>query len=217
MSQSTVMSLYIPCVFGHITKDFMIKTIEFQCLGKVKNIDFVEKMGKNGKTYNAAFVHFEYWYDNIASIHFQERVKNPEKQARIVYSEPWFWPCFENTAKKHIPGERKERINLNDLNNLSNVFDFEEETKNEVALSQEMEDKFERELLAEFDCECFDKTDCDLILYQKKENVPIILNNNNNNNTKKEINMDYVRNLEMLNYKLIHDLYELRGDFIITA
>ena len=217
MNRSNINSLYIPYVFGNITKDFMIKTIELQGLGKVKNIDFVEKMDKNGKLYNTAFVHFDYWYDNISSVHFQERVKNPDKEARIVYKDPWFWVCFENTGKKHIPGERKERIDIKDLkelketNNLSNVFEFEEE-KNEVALSQELEDKFERELLAEFDCDC-DRNDnmCDLILYQKKEELPSI-----SNNKKKEINMEYVRHLEMLNYKLIHDLYELRGDFIST-
>jgi hypothetical protein len=200
------MSLYIPHVFGNITKEFMIKAIEFQGFGKVKNIDFVEKMGKNGKAHNSAFVHFDYWYDSVTSVNFQERVKNPEKDARIVYSEPWFWACFENTAKKHIPGERKEIIDLKDLNNLSNVFDFEEE-KNEVVLPQEIADKFERELLDEFDCE---NHMSDLILYHKKKEHPAI------SNIKKEINMEYVRNLEMLNYKLINDLYELRGDFILT-
>jgi len=210
MSQSTVMSLYIPCVIGHITKDYMIKTIEFQALGKVKNIDFVEKMGKNGNTYNSAFVHFEYWYDNIASLHFQERVKNPDKEARIVYRDPLFWACFENTAKKHIPGERKERIDLSDLNDLSKVFEFEEEKTEVVVLPQEIEDKFEREMLAEFDSDCDpDNNMCDLILYQNKYDTYSTSN-------KKEINMEYVRHLEMLNYKLIHDLYELRGDFITT-
>jgi hypothetical protein len=199
MSQSTVMSVYIPHVFGNVTKELMIKTIEFQSLGKVNKIDFVEKMGKNGKTYNTAFVHFEYWYDNISSVHFQERVKDTNKEARIVYKDPWFWVCFENTGKKHIPGERKERINLNGLDvnhdvNLTNVFDFEEE-KNEVVLPQHIEDKFERELLEEFDCG-------DLTPYQTKQNS--------------QINMEYVRHLEMLNYKLVHDLYELRGDFIMT-
>jgi hypothetical protein len=197
------MNLYIPHVFGNVTKEFMIQTIEIQGFGKVKNIDFVEKMGKNGKTYNTAFVHFEYWYDNISSVHFQERVKDTNKEARIVYKDPWFWVCFENTGKKHIPGERKERINLkafkgldvDDVNDdLTNVFDFEEE-KNELVLPQHIEDKFERELLEEFHC-------CDLTPYQTKKNS--------------QINMEYVRHLEMLNYKLVHDLYELRGDFIMT-
>jgi len=209
MSQSTVMSLYIPHVFGNVTKDVMIKTIEFQGLGKVNKIDFVEKMGKNGKTYNSAFIHFDYWYNNISSVHFQERVKDTNKEARIVYKDPWFWVCFENTGKKHIQGERKERINLKGLNvdpDLTRVFDFEEE-KNELVLPQEIEDQFERELLEEFDCSdaattTTTTTVCDLTPYQTKQNS--------------QINMEYVRHLEMLNYKLVHDLYELRGDFIMT-
>ena len=205
MSQSTVTSLYIPHVFGNVTKELMIKTIEFQCIGKVNKIDFVEKIGKNGKTYNNAFVHFEYWYDNISSLHFQERVKNPDKEARIVYKDPWFWVCFENTGKKHIPGERKERIDLKGLyvydNDITNVFDFEEE-KNEVVLPQEIEDKFEREMLQEFGCDDAKPIFCDLTPYKTTKNS--------------QINMDYVRHLEMLNYKLIHDLYELRGDFIMV-
>jgi hypothetical protein len=32
--------------------------------------------------------------------HFQERVTNPDKEARIVYDEPWFWIVLENTAVK---------------------------------------------------------------------------------------------------------------------
>jgi hypothetical protein len=200
MSQSTVMSLYIPHVFGNVTKDIIIKTIEFQSLGKVNKIDFVEKIGKNGKTYNSAFVHFEYWYDNISSVHFQERVKNPEKEARIVYKDPWFWVCFENTGKKHIPGERKERININDY---SNVF---EEEKNEVVLPEEIEDKFERELLEEFGC-------CDATATKTTTGYNLIPYQTNKDS---QINMEYVRHLEMLNYKLVHDLYELRGDFIMT-
>ena len=207
MNQSNIMSLYIPHVFGNITKEFMMKTIEFQGLGKVSHIDFVEKMGKNGKTYNTAFVHFDYWNDNITSTHFQERVKDVNKEARVVYNDPWFWACFENKGKKQVPGERKERINLNDLyennennennKNISNVFDLEED-KNEIKLPQELEDQFERELLQEFGCAS--DNECNLISYTKKQ----------------EINREYVRQLEMLNYKLIHDLYELRGDFIMT-
>jgi len=201
MNQSTTLSLYIPHVFGNITKEYMKKTIEFQGLGKVNKIDFVEKISKNGKIYNTAFVHFEYWYDNIVANHFKSRVKDTNKEARIVYKDPWFWVCFENKGKKHIPGERKETINLNDF---SNVFTIEEE-KNELNLSQDIEDKFEHEILEEFNCNSSKISD--VISYKKTDNC--ILNQT-------QINEEYVRHLEMLNYKLIHDLYELRGDFIMT-
>ena len=213
--------LYIPYVFNNITKEFMKTTIEFQGLGKVKDIDFVEKMDKNGNVHNSAFVHFEYWHDNISAIHFQERLKNPNKEARIVYNDPWFWVCFENTGKKVISGERKERINLSAFSTVEN--DFEEKIQNKFVLSDEIEDKFERELLEEFSCDNFN--DCldispeefDLILYQnKRDNIaetdPCI----RRSDKKRKLTLEYVENLELLNYKLIHDLYELRGDFIMV-
>jgi hypothetical protein len=214
--------LYIPYVFDNITKEYMKKTIEFQGLGKVKDIDFVEKMDKNGKIHTSAFVHFEYWCDNISAIHFQERLKNPNKEARIVYKDPWFWVCFENTGKKVIPGQRKERINLNAFSNVENDFE-EEEDQTKVVLPDTIEDKFERELLEEFSCDNYDNNidispaEIDLILYQNKDIVlepvePSILTSDK----KRKLTLEYVENLELLNYKLIHDLYELRGDFIMV-
>ena len=154
-------------------------------------------MDKNGKIYNTAFIHFEQWYDSIITRNFQERVKNPDKEARIVYNDPWFWVCFENKGKKHIPGERKERINLHDFSTI-----FEEE-KNEMKLDQETEDKFERELLEEFDC----NENYEVMLYQTIEEPKKNIH---------EIDINYVRNLEMINYKLGYDLYRIKGDFIMV-
>ena len=176
----------------------MKEVFEDQGLGKVKNIDFIEKMDKNGKIYKTAFVHFDCWYDSIITRNFQERIKNPNKEARVVYNDPWFWVCFENKGKKQVPGERKERINLHDFSNI-----FEEE-KNDLKIDQETEDNFERELLEEFDC----NENYEMILYQKKEEGPKFKTH--------EIDMNYVRNLEMINYKLGCDLYRLQGDFIMV-
>jgi len=203
-------SIYIPHIFGNVTKEYIIKTFDFQGLGKVKSVDFVEKMGKNG-IYNTAFVHLEYWYDNIASVHFQERVKDPNREARIVYKDPWFWVCFENTGKKNVPGQRKERINIHAFSG-SNKEDLEtgfEEVKSDVTVSPPMniQDALERELLAEFGCPDYNDT-----MSVSTDTIYNIINNKN----KKNIDMEYVKHLEILNYKLIHDLYELQGDFIMV-
>ena len=205
---SNMSSIYIPHVFGNITKEFIIKTFEFQGIGKVKSVDFVEKMGKSG-IYKTAFVHLEYWYDNIASVHFQQRVQDPNKEARIVYSDPWFWLCFENTGKKVVPGQRKERINIHAFSGSNEEDSGFEEVKSDVAVcpTMKIQDVLERELLAEFGCEEYNhdvSVSCDTIYN--------IINNKNREN----IDMEYVKYLEMLSYKLIHDLYELRGDFIMA-
>jgi hypothetical protein len=58
------------------------------------------------------YVHFEYWYNSSVARNFQERVLNPNKEARIVYEDPWYWIVLENKAKKHASGSRKVRLVL---------------------------------------------------------------------------------------------------------
>jgi hypothetical protein len=109
------MSIYIPHIFSNINKDRIIRVFESLSLGKVKRIDFVEKMSTYGATYNAAYIHFEYWNDTVVSWSFQERVRNPDKEARLVYDEPWYWIVLENRGAKSVPGTRKLRVNLTDM------------------------------------------------------------------------------------------------------
>ena len=156
----TNMSLYIPRVFVNITEEYMSKVFEDLKYGKVKQIDLIDKIDYKGVIYHAAYIHFDYWYDNVSSQNFQERVKNPQKEARIVYKEPWYWICLENTSitknkkTENIPGQRKIKINLEDL----------------------------------------------LVSCKKEKNCH---------------DNEYIKKLEVMNYKLMYDLYNIQGDFIM--
>ena len=159
------LSIYIPRVFKNVTENFISSIFEDLKYGKVNHVDIVDKMDKNGNIYHSAYIHFDFWYDNIACKNFQERVQNPEKEARIVYKDPWFWVCLENTSsnkKNNVEptypgsGERKIRINLDDL------FAAASTAKS------------------------------------------------------KEIDFEYVKQLEEMNYKLMYDLHKIQGDFIMT-
>ena len=116
MSSVPNVSLYIPHVFANFVKADIIEAFEKVFIGKVSKIDFVSKIGNDRKPYNSAYIHFEYWYDNAGAVNFQNRVLNPNQEARLIYDEPWYWIVLENKSKKHIPGERKPCINLGDLN-----------------------------------------------------------------------------------------------------
>jgi hypothetical protein len=122
-AQFSNISLYIPHVFPNYTKEDVQQVFENQKIGKVSRVDFVSKMGKDGKPYNAAYIHFEFWCDTIANRNLQARICDPTKEARIVYDEPWHWIVLENTAKKHISGQPKPRIALDTpvINRVSTV------------------------------------------------------------------------------------------------
>jgi len=102
MSVNQSQSLFIPYVFSNISEERIRSVFESVDLGNVKRVDFVEKTDKNGKNYNTAYVHFNYWYDCVTVANFQERVLNPDKVARIVYDDPWHWIVLPNTSVKPV-------------------------------------------------------------------------------------------------------------------
>ena len=107
-------SLYIPHVFTNISKNKIVETFEKLRIGSINRIDFLNKKSKKSN-YNAVYIHFSEWYDNSAARNFQERVLDPNMEARIVYDEPWFWIVLEN--KRHKASDRKRSVNLDALNN----------------------------------------------------------------------------------------------------
>ena len=115
-SQIANISLYIPHVFANISKKMVAETFENLRIGSVKRVDFVYKRGSNGN-FNAVYIHFNHWYDNVAAHNFQERVLNPSMEARIVYDEPWYWIVLENKTKKVDSTKRKPRLNLEAIAN----------------------------------------------------------------------------------------------------
>ena len=123
------MSLYIPHIFANYSKEDVAKVFEDHKIGKVKNIDFISKLGQDGKPFNAAYIHFEHWYNNVAAANFQSRVIDLKKEARIMYEDPWYWIVLENKARKVAPGERKPRIDLGDFPAISTPVKVAKEEK----------------------------------------------------------------------------------------
>ena len=108
------MSVYIPHVFPNISEERIRAIFDKLNIGKVSNVDFVAKFDRNGRPYNAAYIHFYYWHNTTAAFNLQKRILDPAQEARIVYDDPWHWVLLENTGKKHIVNGRKKRINLDE-------------------------------------------------------------------------------------------------------
>ena len=114
MSAIKNISLYIPHVFPNFDKEYVATA--FKNIGEVSNIDFVAKQDRKGDNYNAVYVHFKLWYTNREAVQLYNDVLDVENEARLYHDEQWYWIVLPNTAKKYVPGERKPRIDLGDLN-----------------------------------------------------------------------------------------------------
>jgi len=76
-------SVYIPYVFTNFDKTYV--TNVFKKYGDVRDVDFVNKTDKRGKSYNSVFVHF-----NTCSEKFENDVKT-QKDFKITHDGRWFW------------------------------------------------------------------------------------------------------------------------------
>jgi len=121
MSSVKNISLYIPHIFANISKTEVAEEFEYQDIGKVSNIDFILKTGQDGKPYNAAYIHFERWFDTPTAANFQSKVLDPSKEARLMYEDPWYWIVLENKARKVASGDRKPRIDLGNTKSISSA------------------------------------------------------------------------------------------------
>ena len=113
-SMNMSMSLYIPRVFPNITQERITGVFEDLNFGVVSHVDLVNKESSDGRPYNSAYVHFKEWTSSSTNASFQERVRDPARDARVVYDDPWYWIVLENKGKKHVPGDRKPRIEITD-------------------------------------------------------------------------------------------------------
>lgn len=119
MSAIKNISLYIPHVFPNFDKEYVAKA--FKNIGEVSQIDFVAKRDRNGNDFNAVYVHFNKWYTNKKALAFYDSVVDESKEARLCHDEPWYWIVLPNTAKKHIPGERKPTLDLGESKAISSA------------------------------------------------------------------------------------------------
>ena len=157
------MSVFIPRVFINVTKDRIAHTFSELNICKVKNIDFVLKTGPNG-FYNAAFIHIDKWFENTVSENFQNRIKNPEKEARIVYDDPWYWIVLENVSQQKNKNTPKRQLNIETINTKCLIpfpnINFLPLQKTKRIIPFEELQPIKRKLVTELDFEEKDDDDC---------------------------------------------------------
>ena len=87
-------------MFPNINKKRIAQLFEKLNLARISGIDFVSKIGKDAKPYNSAYIHIDYWFDNVSARHFQEKIRSDAKEALLVYDDPWYWIVNENISPK---------------------------------------------------------------------------------------------------------------------
>jgi hypothetical protein len=99
---NTITNLYISKVEKKITAEFISNIFEKNGIAKVSKILLENR--KNNEKYNRAFIEIKDWCDTEMAFNFIMRLRNPIREARIVYSEDNWWSVeinrFPHTISK---------------------------------------------------------------------------------------------------------------------
>ena len=121
--------LYIPDYVLPTDIDCIKYTFEKLNLAKVDKVEFVPHLeceyncDPEPNIYGGALVYINYWFNNISVDHLKERIKDPEKEARIVYDDPLYWVLeqddYDEDQDKLISNiKQKLDLHTNSVNHL---------------------------------------------------------------------------------------------------
>jgi hypothetical protein len=104
-------------MFSNFSKQYVVEA--FAKFGDVDRVDFVAKQDRYGKQFNAVYIHFKTWYSNGLTAKTQDDI-NQNGSIKFYHDDSeFYWIVLPNTAKKHVPGERKPRIDLGESKSIS--------------------------------------------------------------------------------------------------
>jgi len=203
------MSLYIPHVFSNFTAEYIAGVFSTMGIGNVDHVDLVAKLDKHGNPYNAAYIHFRHWYNSPTAVNFQERVKDPNRDAKLVHDEPWYWIVLENTAKKHVPGEKKICIDLAPglSANYDEVHEYEDEEDDDYEEGEELNEDAVRMATTH-------EEECHIIMAYQKSEISQLTEQLINQNRSLLQSDEYLCEAQKENFKMEAELQEAQQEII---
>ena len=106
--------LYIPYVYEEqADSDYFSTVFRTLDIGEVKHVEFQEIIGGY-----QAYVFMEYWHNNIAVDHLQDRILNDDQEARLVHDDPYYWVLLPSTGVNPTNDYMTEIAELKETNNL---------------------------------------------------------------------------------------------------
>lgn len=88
-----ITSIYIPCIEKYFDAQFIADVFDKNQIAKVSKI-YLEP--------NNAYIEIKSWYDTESAYNFIERLRNPNREARIIYNDDDWWPVYINKNNQKI-------------------------------------------------------------------------------------------------------------------
>lgn len=91
-----IFSLMINYIESQYTAEYIANVFWYQNIAQVSSITLIPNL-KNTEIFNTAYITIAYWCDSEVAYNFIQRLKDQEKEARIVHNDDDWWPVEINT------------------------------------------------------------------------------------------------------------------------
>jgi len=93
----TITTVMIPNIEDKYTAEYIANVLWNNNIAKVSKITITPAYLKEGNVYNNAYILIQQWCESEAAYNIIQRLKNPEKEARIVHYDDEWWTIELNT------------------------------------------------------------------------------------------------------------------------
>lgn len=113
-----IKSIYIPRIEKKFNAKFIADVFDRNGIAQVSKV-YIEPYKSNMKNsirYNRVYIGIKSWHDTEAAFNFIEYLRNPSREARLVYSDDNWWPVYPtNDTTKLSTKKRVLTIFANEL------------------------------------------------------------------------------------------------------
>lgn len=95
-NKMSIKSLMIPCVESQYTQEYIANVLWNQHIVKVSSVTLIPYI-KNCVIYSIAYINIAEWCDTEAAYNIIHRLKNEDREVRIVHHDVDWWPIQLNT------------------------------------------------------------------------------------------------------------------------
>ena len=119
---NAITSIYIPRIENVFNAEFIADVFNRNGIAQVSRV-YIEpyksiiKNGLNG--YNRAYIGIKSWHDTEAAFNFIARLRNPSREARIVYSDDNWWPVDINKYPTKLASNKRVLTLFEEKNDFS--------------------------------------------------------------------------------------------------
>lgn len=94
----TITSIYIPRIDTRFNARFISYILDKNGIAQVSSvyIEPYKSIKKNNNGYNRAYIYIKSWHDTESAFNFIVQLRNPSREARIVYNDDNWWAAYIN-------------------------------------------------------------------------------------------------------------------------